>query len=193
MASIWTPHLRGLKYKCVWRNGDSFLRQLTIYDSRHWVINYELLLGDKVSHATRLSTSGIKLTKSHYSDVVISAMTSQRFHLMTSSCYTEIHRRATFLSVQCLRFVLLLSDSNIDYGPLARYVKSRVTHVPWCIPGSLTSAFLWSRRRGKRSRHSRRMRYPQFYVSSKRLMSNDVMSPGDSITDDIDIQGRSQQ
>ena len=24
-----------------------------------------------------------------------------------------------------------------------------VTHVPWCIPGSLTSCFLWSRWRGK--------------------------------------------
>ena len=26
-----------------------------------------------------------------------------------------------------------------------------VTHVPWCMPGSLTSGFLWSRWRGKRS------------------------------------------
>ena len=25
-----------------------------------------------------------------------------------------------------------------------------VTHVSWCMPGSLTSGFLWSRRRGKR-------------------------------------------
>ena len=24
-----------------------------------------------------------------------------------------------------------------------------VTHVPWCMPGSLTSGFLWSRRQGK--------------------------------------------
>ena len=40
--------------------------------------------------------------------------------------------------------------------------------VPWCRPGSLTSGFLWSRWRGKRSRHSRRMRKPQFYVSGKR-------------------------
>ena len=84
------------------------------------------------------------------------------------------------------------------HGPLARYVKLRiahapgmpgtfslptrvcdpdvhhgtcVTHVPWCMPGSLTSGFLWSRWRGKRSRHSRRMRNPQFYVSGKRPMS----------------------
>ena len=43
-----------------------------------------------------------------------------------------------------------------------------VTHVPWCMPGLLTRAFLWSRWRGKCSRHARRMRNPQFCVSSKR-------------------------
>ena len=77
-------------------------------------------------------------------------------------------------------------------GPLARYVKLRVahapgmpktfpplpqfsdpdmhhgtcvTHVPWCMPGSLTSSFLWIWWRGK---HSRRMRNPRFCVSGKR-------------------------
>ena len=82
-----------------------------------------------------------------------------------------------------------------SYWPLARYVKLRVVHalekpgmfssppqisdpdmhhgtcvrhVPWCMPGSLTIGFRWSRRRGKRSRHSRRMRKPQFCVSGKR-------------------------
>ena len=81
------------------------------------------------------------------------------------------------------------------HGPLTRYVKLRVAHaprmagtfypppqvsasvmhygtcvihVPWCMPGSLTSGFLWGWWRGKRSRHSRRMRNPQFYVSGKR-------------------------
>ena len=71
--------------------------------------------------------------------------------------------------------------SHERHGPLARYVKLRVahapripgtfsppprisypsmhhgtcvTHVPWCIPGSLTSGSLWSQWRGKRSRHS---------------------------------------
>ena len=38
-----------------------------------------------------------------------------------------------------------------------------VTHVPGCMPGSLT----WSRRRGKRSRYSRRMHNPQLSVSGK--------------------------
>ena len=42
-----------------------------------------------------------------------------------------------------------------------------VTHMP----GSLTSGFLWSRWRARRSRHSRRMRNPQFYVSGKRPMA----------------------
>ena len=88
------------------------------------------------------------------------------------------------------------------HGPLTRYVKLRVahapgmpgtfsppprvsdpdmhhgtcvTHVPWCITGSLTSGFLGNRWRGKRSRHSRRMRNSQFYVSGKRPM--EMLSP----------------
>ena len=45
-----------------------------------------------------------------------------------------------------------------------------VTHVPWYMPGSIISAFLWSRWRGKHSRHSQRLRNPQFYASVKRPM-----------------------
>ena len=52
-----------------------------------------------------------------------------------------------------------------------------VTHVPWCIPGWLTSDFLWSRWRGKRSRHSRRIRNPQFYVSGRRSMPRIPVAP----------------
>ena len=67
---------------------------------------------------------------------------------------------------------------TLPYGPLTRYAKLRVAHalgmpgrfsppplvsdpgmhrgtcvtrVPWCMPGSLTSGFLWNRWRGKRS------------------------------------------
>ena len=92
----------------------------------------------------------------------------------------------------------VLVNNVSDNGPLARYVKLRVvhaqgmpetfspplqisypdmhhrtciTHVPWCMPGSLKSGFLWSWWRGKRSRHSRRMRNPKFYVSGKRPMA----------------------
>ena len=84
-------------------------------------------------------------------------------------------------------------------GPLARYVKFRivyapgmlgmfsplprvsdhdmhhgtcVTHVPRCIPGLLTSGFLWSQWWGKRSRHSRRMHNAQFHVSGKRSIQH---------------------
>ena len=54
-----------------------------------------------------------------------------------------------------------VSDPDIHHGTC-------VTHVPWCMPGSLTSGFLWSWRPGKRSRHSRRMRNLKFYISGKR-------------------------
>ena len=87
------------------------------------------------------------------------------------------------------------AENVLLHGPLTRYVKLQVahapgmpgtfshppqvrdpdmhhgtcvTHVPWCMPGSLTSVFLWGRWRGKRSRHSHRMRNPQFCVSGKR-------------------------
>ena len=56
-----------------------------------------------------------------------------------------------------------VSDPDMHHSTCA-------THVPWCMPGSLASGFPWSRWRGKRSRHSRRMRNPQFYVSGKRPM-----------------------
>ena len=59
----------------------------------------------------------------------------------------------------------LASDPDMHHGTC-------VTHVPWCMLGSLTSGFLWSRWRGKRSR---RMRNPQFYVSGKRPIVNTVL------------------
>ena len=58
---------------------------------------------------------------------------------------------------------LQVSDPDMHHGAC-------VTHVPWWMTESLTSGFLWSRWRGKRSRHSRRMRNQQFCVSGKRPM-----------------------
>ena len=55
---------------------------------------------------------------------------------------------------------LLGSDPDMHHGTC-------VTHVPWCMPGSLNNGFLWSRWRGKRSRHFRRVCNPQFFVSGK--------------------------
>ena len=46
-----------------------------------------------------------------------------------------------------------------------------VTHVPGCMAGSLTSGFLCSWRRGKRFRHSGRMRNPRFYIFANRPMA----------------------
>ena len=90
----------------------------------------------------------------------------------------------------CQQHVLLQQWGTDPWFPLARYVKLRVAHAPgiqgtfsppprvsdpdmqhgtcvthvlWCMPGSLTSSFLWSRWWGKRSRHSRRMHNQQFY------------------------------
>ena len=60
-----------------------------------------------------------------------------------------------------------ISDSDMHHGTC-------VTHVPWCMPGSLNSCFIWIRWRGKCSRHSRRMRNPQFYVSGKRSITINV-------------------
>ena len=48
-----------------------------------------------------------------------------------------------------------VSDPDMPMGPC-------MTHVPWCMLGSLTSGYLWSLWRGKRSRHSRHMCNPQF-------------------------------
>ena len=45
-----------------------------------------------------------------------------------------------------------------------------VRNVSWCMPGSPTRGFLWRRWRGKRSRHPRCIRNPQFYVSGKRTI-----------------------
>ena len=63
-------------------------------------------------------------------------------------------------------------QENKGNGPPVRYLKLRVKHALG-MPG--TSGFLWSRWRGKRSRHSRRMRNPQFYVSGKRPIARLLM------------------
>ena len=45
-----------------------------------------------------------------------------------------------------------------------------VAHVRWYMPGSLTNGFIWSQTRGRRSRHSQRMRNTQLHASGKRSM-----------------------
>ena len=74
-----------------------------------------------------------------------------------------------------------VSDPEMHHG-------TYVTHVPWCISGLLTSGFLWSRWRGKRSRHSRRMRNPQFYVSGKRPMATRRHAVLDDQSNSLDLE-----
>ena len=115
--------------------------------------------------------------------------------------YADLPRIGPMLA----RFQLL---SGPLYGPLARYLILRVahapgmpgtfslpprvsythmhhatcdTHVPWCMPGSLTSGLLWSRWQRRHSRNSWRMRNPQLYISCKRhvpyLLCSDCIMP----------------
>ena len=108
----------------------------------------------------------------------IGYITQHSRHLSMSLCYYVL------ASWSCSSFIAFY------YGPLARYVKLQVApgmpgtffpppqvsdsdmhhgtcvaHVPWCMPGSLTSGFLWSRWRGICSRN------PQFYVSVRDSLS----------------------
>ena len=109
--------------------------------------------------------------------------------VLPSMCYCISYQSHTCMASKHLH--------RCVHGPLYRYVKLRVahapgmpgtfstpprvsdpdmhhdtcvTHVPWCMTGSQSSSFLWSRWRGKRSRHSRRMHNPQIYVSGNRPM-----------------------
>ena len=83
--------------------------------------------------------------------------------------------------MRTIRILILLLHGNLfgkigctdSKRPLIRrpadmHHRTCVMHVSWCMPGSLTSSFLWSWWRGKCSWHSRRMRNPQFYVYGKR-------------------------
>ena len=54
-----------------------------------------------------------------------------------------------------------LSDPDMHHG-------TRVTHMSWSMPGSLTNVFIRIWWFGNRSQYSLRMRNPQFYVSGKR-------------------------
>ena len=53
-----------------------------------------------------------------------------------------------------------VSDPDMHHGTC-------VTHVPWCMPGLLTSGFLWSWWRGKHSWYSWRMPMSSKIYSSK--------------------------
>ena len=56
-----------------------------------------------------------------------------------------------------------VSDPDMHHGTCD-------THVPWCKSGSLTSGFLWNRRRGETFPAFAAHAHPQFCVSGKRPM-----------------------
>ena len=66
------------------------------------------------------------------------------------------------------------------FSDLGMHQGTCVTHMPWCMPGSLTCGFLWFRWQGKHSRHYRRIRNPRFYVSGKRPMGKLTKVPSHS-------------
>ena len=101
-------------------------------------------------------------------------------------------------SIGAIKILIMNYHIPHTHGPLTRLVNLRVahapgmpgtfrdlgmhhdtcvTHVPWCMPGSLTCGVLWRRWRGKCSRHSRRMRNTQFGVSGKRPMFPTAIRP----------------
>ena len=114
------------------------------------------------------STGEYENAKKHYNDAIMSAMASQ----ITSptDVYSTVYSGTDERKHQ--------SSASMTF----------VTHVPWCMPGSLSSSFLWSRWRGKRFRHSRRMRNPQFYVSGKRPIEINILD----IEVDLTNRGRSK-
>ena len=67
-------------------------------------------------------------------------------------------------------FSSLWSYHEFLKGALEAFTHIFQQYVSWCMSGSLTSGFLWSRWRGKLSRHSRRMRNPQLCVSGEMPM-----------------------
>ena len=142
----------------------------------------------QIDSRTDIDDQTVSVVPLHIKTVLTLYATPQRFLNQQFRGPTGIGN----LSLLCMR---------THHGPLTRYAKLRdahapgmlgtfsppprvsdpdmhhgtcVTHVLWCMPGSLTSGFLWSRCEGKRSRHSRRMRNPQFCVSGKRPIVSQV-------------------
>ena len=81
-------------------------------------------------------------------------------HIYTQNCGLRMRRECRELFPRHPQRFPRASDPDMYHGTC-------MTHVPWCIPGSLNSHFLWRQWRGKRSR---RMRKPQFCVSGRRPM-----------------------
>ena len=130
--------------------------------------------------ASDIYLSGISQEIPHKSITITSLrITYERYYFNSSgrSSTTSLAHRVMGLFPRCVKSRVAhapgmpgtfytpprFSDPDMHHGTC-------VTHVPWCMPGSLTSGFLWSRWWGKRFRYSRRMRNPQFCVFVKMPM-----------------------
>ena len=87
------------------------------------------------------------------------------WQILTWHTYACWNRETPWASCQIAKIVSCTCAGNAgNVSPLPRvsdpdmHHGTCVTHLPWCMPGSLTIGFLWSWLQGKRSRHSRRMR-----------------------------------
>ena len=100
---------------------------------------------------------------------------ADRFRCVEHPCNFTLTKRQVMASCQ-IRMIagcaFAGNAGNVSTSPQVSdpemHHSTSATHVPWCMPESLTSGFLWSQWQGKGSRHSRCMRNPQFYVSGKR-------------------------
>ena len=89
----------------------------------------------------------------------------------TMNSQRPLHISPTWASSQIRKIACSTCARNAENGfpTTACWLSWHASqHVPWCMPGSLTSDFLWSQLHGKRSRHSRRMHNPYFCVSGQR-------------------------
>ena len=134
---------------------------------------------------TKLERIGDKVTRytgSNFTVVNVSSATSKYSQWPQSS-------QRDYVSVSVYWSIGLLPDKQNCGLRMRRECQERFPHhrglaIPTCITARewrtcrdacrdrlLISGFLWSRWRGKCSRHPRRMRNPQFYVSGKRPMA----------------------
>ena len=148
-----------------------FEKVITISLPKALFILNHILAGFIISHSVRFSR--------HCSErPEVDHTCSFLFKVMWSREWAK--RSFKFITSVLCSFVIVWPQSH---EPLAGCVKLRVAHAPgmpgtffpppwvfdpsihhvlWCMSGTLTSSFVWSRWRGKRSWHSRSMRHPHF-------------------------------
>ena len=152
--ALWAVNVSLVQFACGWH---------TI--QLHWGI-----CSTRVISHNSLSRCGVDVLFSYMCNTDVSSWNSttlwywQQYHISHQWVFYQIRKIAGYTCAGNAGNVFpatAVGDPGMHHGTC-------VTHVPWCMPGSLTSGFFWSRWWGKRSRHSRRMHNPQFCVSGKR-------------------------